>query len=273
MKHSTLHQCPKHARDIVDLVKDPLNKGSLTRSTTRKRMDTRALGLIFVVLFAASCKAESPIPFDLSELPDPPKHLRELIDRTPIIWESGERQEDEASAGSLEMAGETKFAVHYSYRCGKKWRTDPGESQLHISVRFAEIEWKPSHRIWMKDRPPDHEFWTNRIVLHELDHLRISSDPRHGDRFKQRLKNQSQIVHNLTVGDIVDQRYVDQVVRDYVEKIFHDHTDLIEIRYKELDRVTVHGKFKVPQDSPIAKLLEQRSEPVSEPTAPLPLGL
>jgi len=225
----------------------------------------RAVGLICVLLFAAPIKAESPVAFRLSDLPEAPKHLRELIGRTPITWESGDRKEGDPTDGSLTMAGETKYDVRYSYRCSKRWSTDPGGSKIRVTVRYAEILWKPTHRIWIKNRPPNHQFWTNRIVLHELDHLQLSSDPRHGDRFKQRLRDESQIVHDVASGAVVNQKYVEKIVSDHVERIFRDHTDLIEIRYKELDRVTVHGKFKVPKDSPIAKLLQQTAEQTAEP--------
>ena len=219
---------------------------------------------MLLLLLTASGAAESPVALKLSDLPEPPEHLRTLIDRTPITWESGDRKEGNPTDGRLTMAGETKYDVRYSYRCSKRWSTDSGGSKLRVTVRFAEILWKPTHRIWIKNRPPDHQFWTNRIVLHELDHLQISSDPRHGDRFKQRLRDESKIVHDVANGEAVNQKYVEKVVSDHVERIFRDHTDLIEIRYKELDRVTVHGRFKVPKDSPIAKLLERTAEPPSQ---------
>ncbi len=96
-------------------------------------------------------------------------------------------------------------------------------------------------------------------MLHELDHLRISSDPRIKNRFEQRLREESVLVRAINNGDVVNQNLVSQLVKEHVVEIFQEYSDLIAIRYKELDRITNHGQRPVPADSEIAKLLADES--------------
>jgi hypothetical protein len=222
-----------------------------------------AVGLALLVVLTTTIWAESPAIFELAELPVPTKELLDLINRTPVRWESGVRSEEDQPSENPKLAGETKYVVRYSYACRKTWSVDKSTAELRISVRYLRIVWKSTHRIWLENRPANENFWSDKIVLHELDHLRISSDPRHGERFAQRLIDKSLIVQDVDQDNVVNQEYVDQVVGDHVEKIFRDQTDLIQIRYQELDRVSNHGQRQVPPDSPIAKLLKQASEPTS----------
>jgi hypothetical protein len=204
--------------------------------------------------------AASPVRIDVAELPQPPPAIRRLLDRGPIEWESGDRQDSDAAEGRPKLSAETKYRVSYSYRSRVKWKVNQPENQLTISVRFTRVDWEVSHRIWFLKRPPLANFWSDKIVLHELDHLSISSDPRLAKRFEQELQKASVFDYAVKASDVVDKRFVERLVKNHADRIFQNQADLIAIRYQELDRVTKHGQRPVPQNSPTAKWLAESAQ-------------
>ena len=241
-------------------------------ATCKVRFSNLRLGLHLCLTVAfcliatqtTTAQEKSPESIDTSELPDPPTYLVALLERTPVVWQLGQR-DPKVAAERPTLAGETKYAVRYAYNCRKRWRYDERASKLIITIRYTRIEWIPTHRIWLRDPPAWKDFWSDRIVLHELDHLRISSDPRHGERFKQRLKDTADLELQIANGIQIDQNYINKVVDDHVKNVFRDHVDLIEIRYQELDRVTNHGRRPVPADSPLAGMLKHASRSTVDP--------
>lgn len=202
------------------------------------------------------CLAAAPLePFDRLDLPNPQPEIRRLLDRGPLRWDSGVRPAGIPATSKLKTAAETTYRIRYSYQSRANWKVNQLGNALTIKVRFKRVQWKATHRIWFRNQPPFNDFWGDRIVRHELDHLRISSDPRHAHRFQERLRQESVFRSPIRAGDVVNKALVDRLVEEHVDRIFQDQTDLIAIRYRELDRVTAHGRLPVPQDSPIAQLL------------------
>lgn len=124
-----------------------------------------------------------------------------------------------------------------------------------INVRYDRVEWTPTHTIWFLQRPASEGFWSDPLVRHEFDHVRISSDRRLAVQFEQMLKRTSVLNRPISDSDVVNQKFVDQIVDQHVAEVFAEISELISIRYKELDRVTEHGRRGVPSDSPLNQWL------------------
>ncbi len=218
-------------------------------------------GLAVIGSLISRVVAVSPEPIEISELPAPPEEIRRLIDRGPLDWESGHRDDRDQPDDAPQLAAETEYRIKYFYHARNRWIVNQDRTQVTVTAQFTQIEWNPTHRIWLRRRPVTDMFWSDEIVLHELDHLRISSDPRHEARFKQRLRTQTRFVCPITAGDVVNKQFIDRLVHDHVDRVFQEHIDLIAIRYKELDRITKHGQRPVPQESAVAKLLSESTDP------------
>lgn len=205
--------------------------------------------------------AEPPAPIALADLPAPPAEIRELLKAGQVAFESGRREADPDPRNGPRITAETHFRIAYNYNARSRWRVDSQRRRIMITVRFSDLKWQPIHRIWFEDRPPAEDFWTNRLVLHEFDHVRISTDPRVAKRFEQMLRNRGSIAQSLSAGDVVNRDFVNRLVDEHVAATVAEVSDLISIRYRELDRLTNHGLDPLPADSSLSGLLRpQRSD-------------
>ena len=203
---------------------------------------------------------QAPQAIELADLPDPPAPIQAWIESGRVTFEQGEREVSIQPVGGPRITAETRYRIVYSYNSRSRWKVEKGTREIVITVRFARIEWKPVHTIWFRNPPAAADFWTNKLVLHEFDHVRISSDPRLAVRFKQLLNDRNILKRTLSDDDVVNRDFVDQLVDRHVAEVFSEISDLIAIRYKELDRVTNHGLDLVPSDSPLNEWLRPDNE-------------
>jgi hypothetical protein len=131
-----------------------------------------------------------------------------------------------------------------------------------ITVRFTNVSVKPTHEVWFRRPPRRSDFWQQKLVLHELDHVKISSDARLARRFEQLLQDQNVIETAMAAGTRADSRLVNRLIDQHVKRVFDEVLALVAIRYRELDRVTDHGLRPLPEHSSLNEILRQRgSEP------------
>jgi hypothetical protein len=199
--------------------------------------------------------AQQPSRIDLADLPKPPPAIGDLIESGRVTFEAGVRDEPEHPSTGPSLAAETRFRIEFNYTSHSRWTLATDSRRVVINVRYGSITWKPKHTVWFRRRPETENFWSSRLVLHEMDHVRISSDPRLAARFAESLGEQSTLVHPIGGGNVVNQRLVDRLVGEHVERVFSEMTELISIRYRELDRVTKHGRLAVPRDSALQQWL------------------
>ncbi len=106
-------------------------------------------------------------------------------------------------------------------------------------------------------------FWSAPLVLHEMDHVRISTDPIWVKRFRDQVRNIGLIKRSLAPGEVRSNQ--SSMARDVVDveikKIFDETIALMNIRYQELDRVTEHGIKPL-----VATFWEQ--DPLQAPASP-----
>ena len=221
----------------------------------------RRFAALILWLFCSVCcvVAEKPTPIKLTDLPEPPSDIRELIKAGLVTMEAGEREDSQTSQSSPKIIAETHYRIAYNYSTRSRWQVDSGNRRVVVTVRFRDIEWQPRHTIWFERKPATEGFWSDRLVLHEFDHVRVSTDPRVAERFEQLLRSRGSITKSLSSGDVVNRAFVDRLVEEHVSKVFSEISDLISIRYKELDRVTSHGLHPLPEDSSLSELLRPRA--------------
>jgi hypothetical protein len=200
----------------------------------------------------------------IERLPKPSEEIAALLENANVTFRTGKRpdREDTTSGGDevngqRRLAAETRFRLRYDFRSHNRWRLTEhnGQRMLIVRVEYRSVLLEPVHIVWFRRRPAAKTFWQNRLVRHELDHLRISSDPGLQERFRDRLMDHRTIEEPLDHGVRVDDRLIQRIVNRKVREVFEQIVDLVRIRYLELDRVTDHGLKPIPEDSSLQRWL------------------
>jgi hypothetical protein len=212
----------------------------------------------------------------LVQLPPPPAELRQLIENGRVSFRTGappksadgDSTSSNRSEGVLQgqsaddqgrerggFSAETHFQIEFSFQSHTTWRMLPDAQTLRIAVKLSRVQWQPSHTIWLRQTPPADGFWLSPLVLHEFDHVRISSDPRFRERFQKLTHRGIVFEHRLASGEHLDPQQIRELANRHVEGLFQEAQDLIRIRYQELDRETGHGTAPLREDSPLQEVL------------------
>lgn len=215
----------------------------LAQGVTRQPAQTQDDGQ-----FQGAAKNTGPQKLSLRSLPEPPAKFKELIDRGKVRFEYGPIDDPRRIDSQNSMAAETSYKINFSYRTRLHWQLR--NDITVVSIRITGVQWSPSHVVWFRKRPDPDSFWEDRLVRHEMDHVRISTDPRLAAAFRRRADELKTIA--LTRSEIGN-RSIDaaakEAVKEKLTSVFRDVTELASIRYRELDRVTLHGRRPLPEDS------------------------
>ncbi|MGB7324340.1 MAG: hypothetical protein WBD31_05675 [Rubripirellula sp.] len=241
---------PENVSDVLPLALTPAK----CKDRSRRPAGDRGLFvlLVAVVLFAAGMAdagSAEITPIKVSSLPKPPEKIAAWIKQGNVSFESGTRPPSRQSSGGPRITGETRYRLIYHFRSKSDWRVLG--SKIVIRVRFRDVRWQTSHVIWFENRPNTDGFWDNQLVRHEFDHVEISTDPRIEKLFRSRLRDTTVIERLIQPGVRIRESDVDKIVEDAVREMFDEISELVEIRYKELDRLTKHGQLPLPPDEEI----------------------
>lgn len=190
--------------------------------------------------------AASSGKIELAQLPAPPIEIAELLRRAGVKFTYGA---EEMPTGAMPTSGRrhdalTDYKLSYRYRTQDRAQVAGSRQEIVTTFRAGTASLANKHVVWFRKLPEFETFWTNRLVLHELDHVRISSDPRLEERFREQL-----------AAVVLPARPASQIVRDRAEECFQRVSSLVAIRYHELDRLTIHGSRELPEGSSLDSLL------------------
>ncbi|MGB7346208.1 MAG: hypothetical protein WBD20_18465 [Pirellulaceae bacterium] len=209
-------------------------------------------------------------PIELSDLPKPPDEIAKLIDSGKvklctgrISWSEMRQARDRTGvAGSgYRLAAETKAEFNYDYLSRVRWRqrVEGGKKILLVTVRFSTADLQVKHTIWFRSPPTADQFWDDAIVQHEFDHVRLSTHPMIEKQFAKKIRAASSFRHELADGETIGETLVNSLVRERIKEAIDEISEFVEVRYKELDRVTRHGLDGVPGDSDVIDWLKHES--------------
>ena len=202
----------------------------------------------------------------LTKLPKPPEWIEKLIKNAKVKFTTGGQAVTNSKSyrvGRRRLGAETRFSLKYDYRTRSNW-TVQGSGQnkkLVITIDIDRANLIGTHEVWFRKTPDLDGFWDNPLVLHELDHVRISNDPRIEKQFQTKLRQNTKITKPFSDftsdGRRVNESLVRQTIDLMLKEIFDETVELVQIRYKELDRQTDHGLRPVPKDSEVEKWLSK----------------
>ncbi len=110
-------------------------------------------------------------------LKDVPPGLSRLIDIGNV-----EMVEDQLAVQAADRTALTVFSFTFAhrmrYRTNELAKDKKGQSQFRIRVSFYNVEVSVSHRILLSSNYRPAKPWDSALLLHEFDHVAISTDPR-----------------------------------------------------------------------------------------------
>ncbi|TWU55863.1 hypothetical protein Poly59_21660 [Rubripirellula reticaptiva] len=193
----------------------------------------------------------------LSELPPPPVAIAELLKQADIRFCYGwqEKPSSMTMPSGRRLDALTVYKMKYDFRTQNRLQRRGSRQQMVTTIRLGRTGLTCGHVVWFRDLPNRETFWTNWLVLHELDHVRISSDPRHEKQFRKRLSENAVLVQQSGGSVSTFNGQSQQSAKGRVEAVFREITTLVDIRYKELDRLTDHGLRALPKDTTLDAIL------------------
>lgn len=218
------------------------------------------------IVWSGWCFAMSPgfaqsgiIARDL--LPTPPPQIVELLQRADVQFTYGwdAKPASMRNFDGPRLDGITVYEWGYSFNYRNRPPIGSQRRSMTIDIDVSPSDLTCKHTVWFREVPDLQSFWSNPLVLHELDHVRISSDP----RLKSLFLSQSQpplIVELNRAAQVAPNAYAKIAAQDHVKAIHAEILALIDIRYQELDRLTRHGANALPADAPLAAILADATE-------------
>ncbi|TWU45978.1 hypothetical protein Q31b_11550 [Novipirellula aureliae] len=208
-------------------------------------------------------------PIDLSTLPESSAEIAKLIESAQVQFVIGPRQDSVRSErfrtstlpNGRPVAGVTEYRFGYHFRSSHRWKTSRGSNPkmktVTARVEYRDLGVRYEHTIWLAKKPNPDDFWSDRVLLHELDHVRLSSDPMLERRFIEKVLEKTVFTIHLEANASLKAAQINELVDRHVKECFEQIGELIAVRYKELDRITNHGISSFPNGSSLESLLER----------------
>ncbi len=215
------------------------------------------LGLAAICLVNVPIASAQSGTIELSELPPPPPWVAELLKQADVRFCYGwqEKPSSMTMPNGRRLDGLTVYKMNYDFRTQSRLQRRGNRQQRVTTIRLRSVRLTCDHTVWFRERPSSETFWTNWLVLHELDHVRISSDPRHEKRFKELLSENAVLVQQPDEIASTEIGQASQSGKKRVETIFQTISSLVDIRNKELDRLTDHGMKDLPKGTSLDAIL------------------
>lgn len=184
----------------------------------------------------------------VENLPDPPTALQALIDTGRVEFRFYEPEKL-----SRRFTGETRMAMVYrlEYTYRSRLIRVGGKRRLQVKIEHRPTEFTRLHQILLPIAHANQGMYKLPLVLHELDHVRIGVDPRYPALFDEWLQETTKTLTfdwNVEARESDIEGWVQREMDDQATASFARLMQLMEVRQRELDRVTRHGLQPLPVD-------------------------
>ncbi|QDS92269.1 hypothetical protein FF011L_10110 [Roseimaritima multifibrata] len=178
------------------------------------------------------------------ELPRPEPAVRRVLERGNVrfVFYDGDRQ-------PRLFPGKTELDLKFKYHARTEWEVPASRGVRILVIRpdYDRIDWILDHQIELPASLVSADFFADALVQHELDHVRISADPRIERLFRDRVRKN---IQEIRIPWESDQPPLKSIVQQHVDRAivaeFKQVLQFLQIRYRELDRVTKHGLSRLP---------------------------
>lgn len=196
---------------------------------------------------------DSSVPADREQLNQLPNELLDSLRPQRSDAKNNSQTPDRRTRSGL--AAITAYRIEFRFSRQRHWDWDTASREMTIHMKARLRSWQPIHTIWFRQSPEIETFWENQLVRHELDHVQLSNDESMRKRFASLLQEGNRQVHKLAPNQVPSDQLADELTDRWIHQQFGEIVKLINIRYRELDRITFHGTQALPEDSSLSDLL------------------
>jgi hypothetical protein len=171
-------------------------------------------------------------------VPPPPPELKELVDEGHVRFQFYDPRIDR-----YERPGITRFfaAYKWTFRFDVRSRKQGDELRVTVLPKFDRIEVELDHVIHLPKHYDNEALFQRSLVLHEFDHVAISSDPR-PRRLVEHLVRKLTVVERLVdVDQPVNESLAREIVNDELARREEAVRALIDFNNRRLDQLSAHG--------------------------------
>jgi len=196
---------------------------------------------------------DSSVPADREQLNQLPSELLDSLRPQRSDAKNNSQTPDRRTRSGL--AAITAYRIEFRFSRQRHWDWDAAAREMTIHMKARLRSWQPIHTIWFRQSPEIETFWENQLVRHELDHVQLSNDESMRKRFASLLQEGNRQVYQLAPNQVPSDQLADELTDRWIHQQFGEIVKLINIRSRELDRITFHGTQALPEDSSLSDLL------------------
>jgi hypothetical protein len=192
---------------------------------------------IFFALLAGGLTVETACGL---ERPPAPPDLQPLIKAGRVAFKFYDPQKDPRQHSGLATF---KVTLTYKHRPALRRDMKGGRTRRIVVPHFIKLAVHIRHEVLLPNDIATETFWSDTLVRHEFDHVAISSDPRVTRLLQHMLRN---LRIEIAEQTLADEKRLNQLITDEVEKRGHAIHGLLEANYLLLDQATEHGTRPLP---------------------------
>ena len=214
----------------------------LHRSLANRRIALNAASIAAWIALTGTFAAEPEK--SKSNDDQPPETIARLLDGGSVSWRYYDPSEDKRR-----YPGRTEFqlAVRHKHLLKFDVVRRAGERRAVIEQRLDALKFTLTHTIELPQEYDTPRRWERDLVLHELDHVAISTDPRPRQLIRYLYEQTTKIEVPLDADEALDGKLAQNTMNDHLDVRLKAVIAVINWNNRLLDRVSDHGNREIPE--------------------------
>ncbi len=186
--------------------------------------------------------------FVVDDLPEPTEEIAKLWKAVHVEFKFYDAEQIQRR-----FSAETRMAMKYRLDFEFRWQMarEGGKRHLLVTIDHRPTKFELFHQILLPKEHATSTMYSVPLVLHELDHVRITADPRYPALFDQWFQEKTttlKIELKRQARERDFEALIQEEMQTNAEGCFERMLQMIEIRNRELDRLSRHGRVPLPVD-------------------------
>lgn len=174
----------------------------------------------------------------VEQLPAAPADLARKIEQCSVSFSFYD-----AKPSDQKYTGQTNFKIYVDYRYRTQMRSVRRARSVHyrIALSYTKIAVTPSNVISLPRSLLTENFWSEQLVLHEFDHVRVNCDPRIALLTRHLIRGVNRLDIVTELDEALSRERIAEEIDARIRRVTAEVTDLVQKNNDLLDTVTRHG--------------------------------